>query len=824
MIHRHPDRHFYVYDLMRYLVAVLAAVLLAGCFGSSDSVKAELQFKSPQASQLSMTGDSDFVLATNFPEALDEGSLTLSLNGQPITPDALTFSGGQVSGEGVRISGDIEIVDPGIQELRADVLTESGRELSAEVTFETAELQAPAECEVLNQAECMLPYPSSRFLEAADTPTGVKLAFPENGTPTQNNADPVHLSPEPYRVLDGYSPTVQALMHFQGAGVDVAASDAPRILAATRTTDDRSLEADSPTVLIDAVTGERIHHWVETDVRAEDPARQTLVLRPGQALEPGRRYIIAVRDLVDVTGSVIEPEPAFAALRDGRPTDIEPLEARRESMEDIFADLGAAGIPRDDLLLAFDFVVQSEAGLTFQMQAMLDETMAEIAAEGPPGFTVEDTVTNDCSAPDTFVWREVIGTYEVPLYLDNDPEVAPEDLSFLVTDEDGNPQRVGTTSPPFTIAIPCAVLDGGEVIRPMLIGHGLFGTGRSTVRGLVGAEGLEDAVFIGGATDFRGLSSPDINPPQGDPVIIDLFADMDNFAALPDRLRQGMLNTLVLGHMMKQGHFNTHPAFQTPGGEDVFPGPDEQMYYFGGSLGGIMGTMYSALTSDADKLNVDVPAINFSLMLQRATPFSALMPVFESQVNDDFMQQALILGMIHELWVRGEPAGYMSVLRDRLAAETPEIDLLITVAWLDQQVTNLGAELIPRTLGVPQLIGSFQSTSGPFPGGLPLIEDQSGPLRSAYVVYDTGLYDLDRADHEPFIPPLTNQPADTENSCNPHGLRGFIPASVAQLANFFQPGGRIENFCEGGVCDGSTDFNSPLGDVNVCDPVDNPNP
>ncbi len=810
MIFHNPDRS--VRALLRSLLPAVAALLAAGCFGSSGSVGVELRFEAPQANQLSMTGDTGFVLSTGAPGGLDAGSLNLYLNEQAITPTTVTVSDGEISGE-------INIDASGVQTLRAEVMTASGRELGAEVSFETAELAAPENCEILNQAECMLPYPSSRFLEAAEeTPTGVRLALPENGTPTQNNDNPVHLSPEPYHVLDGYSPTVQVLMHFQGAGVDVAASDAPRILEATRTTDDRSLEVDSPTVLLDTVTGERIHHWVEVDVRAENPERQVLFLRPGLALEPGRRYIVAVRNLVDVEDNAIEAEPAFAALRDGRPTDIAPLEARREGMEAIFAELGGVGVARDDLLLAFDFVVQSEQGLTFQMQAMLDETLTEIASDGAPEFTVDEVIENDCEAGG-FTWREIRGTYEVPLYLDNDPEIAPEDLSFLVTDENGNPQQVGTTNPPFTIAIPCALLDNEEVIRPVLVGHGLFGTGRGTISQLVGATGLEDLVFISGATDFRGLSTPDINPPQGDPVIIDLFADMDNFAALPDRLRQGMLNTLVLGHMMKQGHFNAHSAFQTPGGEDVFPGPAEEMYYFGGSLGGIMGTMYSALTSDADKLNVDVPAINFSLMLQRATPFSALMPVFESLVNDDFMQQALILGMIHELWVRGEPAGYMSLLRNRLAAETPEIDLLITVAWLDQQVTNLGSELIPRTLGVPQVLGSFQSTSGPFPGGLPVIEDRPGPLRSAYVVYDTGLYDLTREDHEPFIPPLTNQPAETENSCNPHGLRGFIPASVAQLINFFQPGGMIENFCEGGVCDGSTDFNSPLGDNDFCDPA-----
>ena len=71
---------------------------------------------------------------------------------------------------------------------------------------------------------------------------------------------------------------------------------------------------------------------------------------------------------------------------------------------------------------------------------------------------------------------------------------------------------------------------------------------------------------------------------------------LNNFPAFPDRLRQGMLNTLVLAKMMKLGIFNRHPAFETPDEEGVFPGPSEEMYYYGISLGGIMGTFFSALT------------------------------------------------------------------------------------------------------------------------------------------------------------------------------------------------------------------------------------
>ena len=179
---------------------------------------------------------------------------------------------------------------------------------------------------------------------------------------------------------DGFSPTVQVLMHFPG-GVDLDASGAAVLLdrgaappwIETRSPDDRSLDSDSPTLLIDWHTGERILHWVELDARAEgNPERQLLVLRPMRSLTPGRRYIVAVRDLVAPGGKRIEAEAPFAALRDRRPTDIESLDDRRRRMERLFHKLRRHGVDRHELQLAFDFTVRSEDGLTRQMLAMRD--------------------------------------------------------------------------------------------------------------------------------------------------------------------------------------------------------------------------------------------------------------------------------------------------------------------------------------------------------------------------------------------------------------------------------------------------------------------
>jgi hypothetical protein len=804
------------------LASSLAWLLLAtDATGAKISPK-QFRFQSPLGT-LAAPGDVDFSL--RVPRKADVDDLVIEVDGTPV-------AGPFTRARRNLVTGTLSGYGPGRHDVVARLVVPIEDDFSVELRsttfFEIVSLDRPEVCEILNQAECLFPFPSSRYLEKAKTRTGWQVAFPPEVMPLVVVKDPVNLiftgdrfplDPTRFNGHDGFSPTAQILMHFPG-GVDLALSNAAILSPETRTFDLRSLQSDSPTLLIDAQTGERIEHFVENDVAAtgEFLARQATILHPGRSLEPGHRYIVAVRGLLHADGSPVVAEPVFAALRDGRPSAIPAVTARQETFEDIFRRLKRARVERDDLILAFDFVVQSDEQLTSEMLSMRDQSFDWLRDHdgGASTFSVDEVevLNPDCADPNLFAWKLVRGSFEVPLFLDSDNYADPGTLGFLQLDPRGRPVFTTTARAPYGIAIPCSARQAP--VAPLVFGHGLFGTGADTIEDVAEAN-LADLDYVVGGTDWSGLSSPDLPffPSTPDEIVLflqttflgQLFLDFDQFPAMADRLRQGQAATLVLARMLSTGAFNAHPEFQAPSGDGVIaPG---ESFYFGVSLGGIMGLMFSALTPDANNLYIDVGAINFSFLLPRAGPFLAF-EQFIAAVEDDPNVGLLTNALLHETWVRGEPAGYATHITGQPLPRTNRKNILMGVALFDQQVSNLGSQIAGATLGLRNVEGSVVQD-------LPGIPDVTGPQRSGYVVYDTGSFDLENPAHAPFIPPITNDQAQL-NQCDPHARQLAIPASLEQLAGFLRPRGVIENFCND-LCDAGDPSEIPFGAAVPCNPL-----
>jgi hypothetical protein len=236
------------------------------------------------------------------------------------------------------------------------------------------------------------------------------------------------------------------------------------------------------------------------------------------------------------------------------------------------------------------------------------------------------------------------------------------------------------------------------------------------------------------------------------------------------------------------------------------------------SLGGIMGLFFGSLTPDVERLNIDVGASNFSMLLARAEPFRPFEDTLLSFLQPNKSTQAQIIQLIGELWTRGEPAGYVAHVTG-LNPHAPPLPgsipkkIMLTLARFDHQVSNQASEIAARTMRLPNLIGSAEF-------GKPGIPDLPGPLDSAVIYYDPG--GLVPGVDDAFIPPLADLFVGI-NQCDPHAETLTIPAQLDQLAAFFQPDGQLTNLCDG-LCDGHDShgnflpYEIPHGNAAPCHP------
>ena len=788
------------------LLSFLAAVGLLGL--QCDPGERVLEIHAP-ADGLVTSGD--VFVEVDVPPGTRPGSLQILIDGNPVAPDQL---------DSERASVTVRGLAEGAHTVEARATTGIGAWTGSH-GFDVVNFQTPDQCELLNRVSCVLPYPSSRFLEPADTVTGFRVKYGPATLPVFTRfvlpAGTRPIDPAPFLQNDGFSPTTHVLMHFPG-GVDLVASDAPRIDPTTRTYGALGLDADSPTLLIDWDTGEAINHWLENDVRPNaDPARVLTFLRPGESLLPGHRYIVAVRGLLDPAGQPVQPEIAFETVRDGRPTDIPELEATRNRVGDTIERLKQLrpDLVIGDLQLAFDFTVMSDHNLTHEMVSMRDQALAWVddqIAAGQQTFTVDSVndVNPGCQDPNLAIWREIRGTFQVPLFLDRDPFVERNQIGNLMRDAAGEPVWNTLTNAPYGLAIPCTALQGP--LPKAILGHGLFGDGPGLVSGIANSPDFAGFDRVAAATNWSGLSREEVLPDLLQSFIFKVNGNPDLFEALPDRLRQGMTHALVLTRMLDRGAFNLAPETRTPSGAPTID-PAADTTYIGISLGGIMGTFLASVTADITRFNVDVPGVNFPLLLFRSTQFTTFED-FQLSLNADSMDQQIAVELTGSLWARGEPAGYVGHITGNTLPPLPGAppkQMLVTASLYDQQVSNLGSQLLARSLRVPMLEGSVMS-------GLPGIPDSAGPQASGYIVYDTGVFDVGNPAHLPFIPPIGNEQG-LQNLCDPHTHRTDIPASVAQLLRFWKDG-VIENFCtDDGLCNASEPFEISGGAATPCDPL-----
>jgi hypothetical protein len=623
------------------------------------------------------------------------------------------------------------------------------------------EARIPDDCNPLGGPSCLMPWPSSIYLEEDPaTATGFRLAIPPEAMP--ENIDKITVDPTPWNRYDGFAPSGVILAAFpSGVSPDGLPSHSDL---------DASLAPGSPTILLDMESGERVVHFAEVDMNTDRPHLRSLIIRPQQRMRPGTRHLVAVRRSVRAPdGGLLERPEAFQAILDGESYD-HPLFAKAAAgMDDVLAALAAEGVDRNDLVVAWDFVTASDDMLTADLRAMRDQGLA---AMGDSGANLTFTASEVSANPER-VLRLLVGTHDAPNFLTD----GERDRSILNRGADELPEMDGFYPANFAALIPRCVETAELPVPVMVFGHGLFGSGEGYLDGRFLQQVADDYCFVVVAGDWIGLTNRQITTAA--------FAsnDLNRSHGLVEKLGQGVINFMALAQLVK-GPFLDADEFEYEGQQLIDP---TQIYYLGGSLGGIMGGTFMAYDPAIERAALGVPGGVWSLMIERSFAWTPLQVAALGAYEDQYLYQMLVafLGMSFE---RYDPITTAARVIDDPLPDTPPKQLLLYMALEDSLVTNLATEMVAREYGL-----SVFAPSVKVPWGMVEVDE---PAPSGLTIYDEK--------PSPGVPATNVPPADDNGT---HSKVNERPAVLRQVEKFLLDG-FIENTCEvGGTvtsCDCST--------------------
>ncbi|MFT7625380.1 MAG: hypothetical protein ACI9WU_004571, partial [Myxococcota bacterium] len=510
-------------------------------------------------------------------------------------------------------------------------------------------------CELIGAGHCMMPFPSDHFR------IDERLDFSQ--ATLQEGIDPTQLGGS-----DGYSVVTPVVFYLEGGTLKDTAS----VLDIAR-----SLDADSPTRVVNVETGEPVAHWVELDhfsVAADVPI---YTLRFAAPLAFGQRYVVGVRGLVDADLTALLPTPFFAELRE-----------TEAFFEDTLSFLGPTFATPGDVQLAWAFTTASAEHGTRDLLSVRDVILAEVGDAGAP-ITVDDVIEYE---GDEDIALRLEATAHVPSVL-----LDPDDLGVrrVWWDDIGGALITGTEDVPVDIWIPHSVVDAPGPVPILQYGHGLFGSRKEAENGWIRAM-ANRLGFIVVASDMQGMSEVDVGV-WG----VVLTADVTAVGSLPEQPFQGFCNHLAIARALK-----------TFAHEGITVDP-ARVYYYGNSQGGTIGSLLMSLQTDIERGVLGVPGGAYSLLLNRSTGFSEFAGILKIPFPDP-MAFTVAFALIQTVMDRMDPMAYAHLTAPRR--------VLLQVAKEDSQVQNDVSFLLGRALGArlmvptPRPLFGFEETAYPFEG------------------------------------------------------------------------------------------------------------
>ena len=644
---------------------------------------------------------------------------------------------------------DAATAPPDASSPEPDALAPDAATPGIEDNFGVEETEGRAECDNLLETHCLMPFPSDRFLKRDG---GRSVVFDDAAMPTDNRGRQIR--GDTVANADGWGIATPPILYWPGATLE---GTAPVFQPQA------SLEPEAKTIILDTVTGERVPHWVETDYLTAEADWPNLVLRTAVPFVHDRRYVVAVRGLVDEGGAVLEAPPGFAALRDETASTRLGVHARRARFDaEVFAPLVAHGVERAQLQLAWDFTTGTYENATGLLVEMRDALLEAVGPEGPE-YTVDDVETLD-GHPHIAVRARL--TVHIPSFL-----LEPTALSLrrIRRDDAGHPVIEGFEDWPMTVQIPHSVLDSEEPGGVLQYGHGFLGSlgqGDGSWLRLMAFNHR----FLIIATDMQGMSDVDTAYWGAN-----LIADPAIFPAVTEKALQGILNQVVMQRMMKGRFLAEANPLLTRDGAPLYD-PDD-VWYYGNSQGGTIGSVVMAVTPEVTRGVLGVPGCCYPILVHRSTVFINFVALLE-QAMPDPTDLGIMLGLIGGTGMRYiDPINYAPAIVHEPFPNTPAHEVLLHVAKEDAQVHNEVSYILGRGIDVPLVTPALRPVWG--------FEEVPAPhAGSGMVEFDFSVPD----NPDPLLPPLDEH--DT------HGSLRKQPEGQDQMMQFLKTG-VIEDTCAG---------------------------
>lgn len=610
-------------------------------------------------------------------------------------------------------------------------------------------------CDNLDESACLLPFPSD-FFRKEGGPYGQAHHLDFGPKMPMQEETEVRVDPKAFEAHDGF-PIVPAITFALEGASTKGAPSLEDVGASTR--------ADSKTLIIDTTTGALVPHWAELDYQAEDAGKRVVQLRVADALAHDRRYVVAVRRLVDDGGRLVPATRGFAALRDKTRTNVAGIDERRVRFEaEIFGVLEKLHVDRADLQLAWDFTTTTERDSTSRLLTVADRLYAAIGDDGPE-YRIDQTI-DDPAGPSGPIATILEATAKVPSFVL--PEVIAEPRRLRL-DAQGLPTIDGTIDVKFRIQIPRVAITGNpSKVAVMQYGHGFLGgddeADTSWLRTWSNRHG-----FLILSTNMQGMTTA-----SGVVWYTKLPNDMTNMAYLSEEPLQGIANHLALQRLVK-GRLLREPLLQRKG-EPIFD--PARLYYHGNSQGGTMGNLVVLPSRDVKRAVLGVPGVSIGFILARAVQWGERSASIARGYSDPF-ELASLMSLVSVAWDKTDGVNF-APLYARLPGIPPK-QLLLQSGLEDAQVSNDVTRLLAR-LYQARLVDSSP-------------KDVWGLAKTAPPI--TGANALQEVDYG--VPPRsrTNRPAPRETDT--HGKTRQLGTMQDQSWHFLETG-EVIGVCNG-VCD-----------------------